>query len=239
MTHPRTRRFPPCRFRAGVLLCLLSPGLRHSFVSCRRAGHRLAGLGIGRYRARLSECCPACKVLLPGISGCSLVRRGAAARRYRLASPYLPHTCRGRPEAGSGDRNHVQAQLRLRDYRRRLRGVRARAAPHRGHWGARPPRRSGGTGALVGVAHPDAGRALVSAGRHDLQLGVRHRSGAGDGRAANGLPTGEGARRLVLDQRHGLHPRKPARLRRMGAGPGPRALVVLALPAVFQAGGDP
>ena len=117
--------------------------------------------------------------------------------------------------------------------------MRARAPAHRGCGRPRPAGRGGGAGAVVGVAHPDAGRALLSAGRHHLELGVRHRSGAGDGRAANGLPARQGARRLVFHQRHGLYPRESARLRRVGPDTRPGALVVFALPAVFQTGGDP
>ncbi len=52
------------------------------------------------------------------------------------------------------------------------------------------------------------------------------------------VPARPRARRLVVDQRHGLHPRPRARLRRLGRRQGPRALVVRALPALFQARGN-
>ena len=49
----------------------------------------------------------------------------------------------------------------------------------------------------------------------------------------------QGARRLVADQRHVLHPRQCARLRRLGPALRPGRLDLLRLPAVFSQGGDP
>jgi hypothetical protein len=45
-------------------------------------------------------------------------------------------------------------------------------------------------------------------------------------------------RRLVVDQRHGLHPRPSERLRRVGVRARAGVVVVRALPALLQAGGN-
>ena len=78
-----------------------------------------------------------------------------------------------------------------------------------------------------GVVHPDEHVAV--------QLGLRKRAGTLSRRPANGLPARSRARRLVVDQRHGLRARPSARLRRV-AGKWRRRLVLRDLPALFPKG---
>ena len=58
------------------------------------------------------------------------------------------------------------------------------------------------------------------------QLAFRHRSAGGHGGTRNSRPARAGGRRIGLDQRHGLLPRPPDRLRRLG-GCGLHRLVLL------------
>ena len=60
-------------------------------------------------------------------------------------------------------------------------------------------------------------------GAHGGRLGLLLGARAGVQRTAHHAAARQGARRLLVDQRDGLHPRQPARLRRMG-----RARLVLA-----------
>ena len=64
--------------------------------------------------------------------------------------------------------------------------------------------------------HPHAGRVLASDAHQALQLGIRLGTGTRPRRPPPRLPARQGARRLIVHQRHGLRARPPARLRRMG-----------------------
>ncbi len=84
--------------------------------------------------------------------------------------------------------------------------------------------------------HPHAVGVRLSARGRQVQLGLRNRARARDGRAPDRVPARTRHRRIVVDQRHGLHPRSCARLRRLGGSEGPRAVVVRALPSLLQEG---
>ncbi len=77
-----------------------------------------------------------------------------------------------------------------------------------------------------------------SARRHQVQLGVRDGAGTRHGRPADVVPARARDRRLLVGQRHGLHPRSRAGLRRLGEHERPGALVVRALPAVLHESRD-
>ena len=103
-------------------------------------------------------------------------------------------------------------RVRLRDRRRRIGGLRARQPPQRG------PGRAGAAGrgrpAGHGGLHPHPG-GVQRAVPHPARLGPPDGLGAGRQRPPH-LPAARAhARRLLVDERDDLHPRQPARLRRV------------------------
>ena len=77
---------------------------------------------------------------------------------------------------------------------------------------------------------------LMVAGKRQ-QLGLRYRAAGGPQRPHRLSAARQGARRLVGDQRHGLYPRPPHRLRPLGLAR-QRRLVVQRRAALFQARGE-
>ena len=77
-------------------------------------------------------------------------------------------------------------------------------------------------------------RAGADGAGQDQQLGVRHGAAEGPQRPHRLSAARQGARRLLRDQRHGLYPRPPQRLRSMGLARQSR-LVVRRRAALFQA----
>ncbi len=138
-------------------------------------------------------------------------RAGARAGRLGRSPAGTAGRCRsGIVGPPTGERG---ADVRLRDRRCRLGGLRARRATERG------PRRAGAAARVRAPGrqreHPRPAR-LPAARRHRGRLGLP----LGPGRAlrppAHHAPARARARRLLVDQRDGLHPRQPARLRRLG-----------------------
>ena len=90
----------------------------------------------------------------------------------------------------------------------------------------------------LGLAAAHAGGARLPAQEPALQLGLLERARAAHGRPAHVLPARPGARRLVVDQRHGVCARPRPRLRPLGAGRAAR-LGLRPRAAVLQARRDP
>ena len=171
---------------------------------CRSSGRR----GAGRRGALQRGQC-----LRPGVSILCCERRlfvrewdclclGTAMRAGRIACP--------RRSAAVASR-----YVRLRDRRGRLRRLRACQPPVRGSGRERAAARGGRTGHER--PRPPARRVLGALpdrpglGPLDDLRAVRERP-------PHLPPAREGAGRLVVDQRDGLHPRQPDRLRRVGPG---------------------
>ncbi len=106
-----------------------------------------------------------------------------------------------------------RSDVRLRDRRSGLRRMRAGGAPLRGPGRQRAAAR--GRAAGREREHPRPAR-LPEAGPHRGRLGLLDGAGAQLQRPPHLPPPRQGARRLLLDQRDGLHPRQPRRLRRLG-----------------------
>ncbi len=108
----------------------------------------------------------------------------------------------------------------------------------RGRHDARAAARSGTTRLTLGRLHPHAGRPAVPDRQPLLRLGLPLRPRTRDGRAP-GLPrTRQGARRLVVDQRHDLPARQPDGLRPLGRGAWHGGVGLRPLPALLQEDGD-
>ena len=74
----------------------------------------------------------------------------------------------------------------------------------------------------MGLPHPHAGRPRPPAHGQGVQLGLPQRARAVGRRAARLLPARARDRRLLVDQRHGVHPGPRPRLRRLGRAGAPR-----------------
>ena len=139
-------------------------------------------------------------------------------------------------QAGRRGDGGNRADLRLHRHRRRLGRLRGGIAPVR----IRPPSRAAAGSRAAGSQSVDPHPARL---RQDLcrsrgELEVRDRTAAAAWQPPPVSAARQDARRLQLDQRHGLYPRQPRRLRRMA----PARLRRLGLgfgPAVLQEGAEP
>ena len=152
-----------------------------------------------------------------------------------IAPPPGLDTMDGAPAAASTGRGarrseHRQRQpgrdrhgLRLRRGGRRIGRQRARGAPERGSRG------DGGAGrgraARPQRAHPLPGRPRTARTHPRRELGLPHRAPARPERPRGLVAARQGAGRLELGQRHGLHPRPPCRLRPLGRARQPRMVL--------------
>ena len=128
--------------------------------------------------------------------------------------------------------------VRLRDRRRRVRGLRARQPPV---GRSRPPgarARGGSRRPALGRLRPHAGGARVPDRQPLLRLALRVRARAAHARPPHLPRPREAARRIELDQRDDLPARQPAGLRALGVGPRDGDLGPRPLPALLQADGD-
>jgi hypothetical protein len=94
-----------------------------------------------------------------------------------------------------------------------------------------PPDRGRGQG--LAPLLPHAGRLREDDPRH-RQLGLVDRAPAAPGRPGAPVHAGQGDRRRLHDQRAGLHPRQPRRLRRLGRRGGLRRLGLPRGPALLH-----
>src|SRR5215831_15171906 len=86
------------------------------------------------------------------------------------------------------------------------------AAPHREPLDARPAARGRPAGRRGGDPHPGGAEPAVP---EHLRLGLPHRPPGTRGRAGDLLAARAHARRVLVDERHDLHPGQPARLRHL------------------------
>ena len=104
--------------------------------------------------------------------------------------------------------------LRLHHRRRGIGGLRARQSPYRRSAHEGPAARS--RAARHRLLDPRAARLRQAVRAHRRQLGLRVGARAGAERPAHLHAARQGARRLLVDQRPGLHPRPARGLRRLG-----------------------
>ncbi len=157
-----------------------------------------------------------------------------ATRSTGRPSPH--HTRRAAP--GSVGARGDDGAVRLRDRGRRIGRIGARQPaldrPIQPGAGAR-----GGTSRLqVGRLHPHAGGARLPDRQQALRLEVRDRARAVHERPPRVPRPRQGARRVVVDQRHDLPARQPDGLRTLGGRPWHGHVGLRPLPPVLQAHGE-
>src|SRR5215469_6865444 len=145
----------------------------------------------------------------PAATSSGHMRPSYGRRRRRLQPPLS--SLRARPQLNDalvtfGSPTNGRRPLRLRDHRRRLGRLRARQPPLRRWRAARAAAGGGRQGQLAAGA--DAGRRRPADPRQGRsQLGFLDRAGTSSRRPPALVAARQGPRRLLLDQRHGLHPR--------------------------------